>query len=145
MWWIGMVLGLLMKYASLSLFPSFLTHSSTSPGSINSLRQIFTQTKKTSDLHALHCKSSNTIVQLELEPILKGTGQYGSLCLLDKERGEDAKLLDASKYVFCVSFHPESSTEVFVSWTGSPMQNGQKTISQTRYHPYPLSSQAIGN
>ena len=104
-------------------FPIFSTHNSTSVVS-TVLDKTLTQAENTSDLHALLRTSSNIIVLPELEPVLKGTGQYSALCLLYEERGEDAKLLDAwSKFVFFISLHSESSTEFFISWTGSPMHN----------------------
>jgi vacuolar protein sorting-associated protein 3 len=92
-------------------FPIFLTHSSTSPGTIKSRRQNKPKRRQTYTLRT----SSNTIVLLELEPVLKGIGQYNALCLLYKERGEDVKLLNAwSECVFFLSLHLESSTKVFV-------------------------------
>jgi hypothetical protein len=79
------------------------------------LAKIFPQAEKMSTLHTL-CTFSNIIHLTEPEPVLKRTSQYSALCLPYKERGEDAKLLNAwPKSVFSVWLHPDSSAEVFIS------------------------------
>jgi hypothetical protein len=129
-------------------FPVFLTHNSTSPGSINSPRQNPRSSRKdVRPTHTLpHVLKYHRHARARTRP--GGNGQYSALCLLNEERGEVAKMLNAwSKCVVSASLHPESSTEIFVSWTESPMQNGQTKISKTRYHPcpLPLPTNAIGN
>jgi vacuolar protein sorting-associated protein 3 len=80
------------------------------------LTKIFPQAERMSTLHTLLHTFSNIIHLTEPEPVLKRTSQYSVLCLPYKERGEDAKLLNAwPRSVLSVSLHPESCAEVFIS------------------------------
>ncbi|PPQ74920.1 hypothetical protein CVT26_011356 [Gymnopilus dilepis] len=57
------------------------------------LAKLYAEFEKTQELYALLQEPNHISVQ-EVEPILKSNGQYNALCILYKQRGEDAKILD---------------------------------------------------
>ena len=58
------------------------------------LVKLYAEFEKTKDLHAL-LQTSNDVCVREVELILQRRGQYNALCILYKQKGDDAKLLDA--------------------------------------------------
>ncbi|KAF5384226.1 hypothetical protein D9615_003441 [Tricholomella constricta] len=57
------------------------------------LGKLYAQLEKTQHLYSL-LREPHHIVINEVEPVLERTGQYNALCMLYKEKGEEAKLLE---------------------------------------------------
>lgn len=57
------------------------------------LVKLYAESQETQELYML-IQEPNQVVLLEVEPVLKSTGQYNALCMLYKQQGEDLKLLE---------------------------------------------------
>jgi hypothetical protein len=57
------------------------------------LATLFAQSGQTQDLYTL-LQEPNDIISSEVETVLRETGRYNALCMLYKQRGDDADLLE---------------------------------------------------